>query len=163
MDPRKNTERIIKAFEHSSAGKDIKIVFVGQPKYMKIKESRNVRILGNVSVDDLAGLYSGATALIYPSLYEGFGLPILEAFACGCPVLTSNISSMAEVAGDAAMLVDPYKIDSISDGIEKILRGPKNYIEKGLKRVQDFSWEKTARMTLDVYREASNTGKEVGR
>jgi len=154
MDPRKNTERIIKAFEHSSAGKDIKIVFVGQPKYMKISESRNIRILGNVPRDDLVGLYSGASALIYPSLYEGFGLPILEAFACECPVLTSNISSMSEVAGEAAVLVDPYKIDSISDGIEKILRGPKNYIEKGLKRVQDFSWEKTARMTLDVYKEA---------
>jgi glycosyltransferase involved in cell wall biosynthesis len=153
MDPRKNTERIIKAFEHSSAGKDIKIVFVGQPKYMKIRESRNIRILGNVSIDDLAGLYSGATALIYPSLYEGFGLPILEAFACGCPVLTSNRSSMSEVAGDAAVLVDPESTDSISEGIEKILRGPKSYIEKGLKRVQDFSWEKTARMTLDVYKE----------
>jgi glycosyltransferase involved in cell wall biosynthesis len=59
------------------------------------------------------------------------------------------------------MLVDPYKVDSISDGIEKVLGGPKSYIEKGLKRVQDFSWEKTARMTLDVYREASNAGKEA--
>ncbi len=155
MDPRKNTERIIKAFEHTSAGKDYKIVFVGTPKYMKVRDARNVRILGNIPSQDLVGLYSGARALIYPSLYEGFGLPILEAMACECPVVTSNISSMAEVAGDAAMLVDPYKVDSISDGIEKILKGPKNYIEKGLKRVQDFSWEKTARMTLDVYKEAA--------
>ena len=154
MDLRKNTDRIIKAFEHTSAGHDFKIVFVGLPKYMKIKESRNIRILGKVTQKDLIGLYSGARALVYPSLYEGFGLPILEAFACGCPVVTSNISSMAEVAGDAAALVDPDSVESIGEGIEKVLRGPKGYIEKGLKRVKDFSWEKTARMTLDVYEEA---------
>lgn len=154
MDPRKNTESIIKAFEHSSAGRDLKLVLVGTPKYINIKDARNVRILGKVPTEDLIGLYSGASALIYSSLYEGFGLPILEAMACGCPVVTSNISSMAEVAGDAAALVDPHKIDSISDGIEKVLRGPKSYIEKGLNRVNDFSWEKTARMTLDVYKEA---------
>jgi glycosyltransferase involved in cell wall biosynthesis len=156
VDPRKNTENIIKAFEHSSAGRDLKMVLVGSPKYMKIKDARNVRILGKVETDDLIALYSGASALIYPSLYEGFGLPILEAMACGCPVVTSNISSMAEVAGDAAILVDPYKVDSISDGIEKVLRGPKSYIEKGLKRVQDFSWEKTARATLEVYKESES-------
>ncbi len=161
MDPRKNTERIIKAFEHSSAGRDFKIVFVGTPKYMKVKHARNIRVLGRVETSDLVGLYSGAKALVYPSLYEGFGLPILEAFACGCPVVTSNTSSMAEVAGDAAMLVDPYKVDSISDGIEKVLKGPKSYIDKGLKRIQDFSWQETARMTLDVYREASVNDKEV--
>lgn len=154
LDARKNTERIIKAFEHTSAGKDFKIVFVGSPKYMKISESRNIRILGKVDQEDLVGLYSGAKALIYPSLYEGFGLPILEAFACECPVVTSDISSMAEVAGNSAALVDPNSIESISDGIEKVVRGPKNYIEKGLRRVKDFSWEKTAKMTLEVYRES---------
>jgi glycosyltransferase involved in cell wall biosynthesis len=153
IDPRKNTERIIKAFEHSSAGRDLKMVLVGSPKYTKIKEARNIRILGRVETNDLVALYSGASALIYPSLYEGFGLPILEAFACECPVVTSDISSMAEVAGDAAALVDPYKTESIVEGIDRVLRGPKSYIEKGLRRVQDFSWDKTARMTLDVYKE----------
>ena len=156
MDPRKNTEKIIKAFEHSSAGKDIKLVIVGVQKYKSVGESRNVRILDRVSSSDLSALYSGAKGLIYPSLYEGFGLPILEAFACECPVVTSNISSMPEVAGGAAALVDPNNISSISDGIEKILRGPKSYIEKGLRRVQDFSWEKTAKMTLEVYKESKN-------
>jgi glycosyltransferase involved in cell wall biosynthesis len=154
MDFRKNTERLIKAFEHSSAGRDLKLILVGSPKYVKVPEYRNVRILGQVSTHDLIGLYSGAKALIYPSLYEGFGLPILEAFACGCPVVTSNISSMAEVAGDAAALVDPKDTESIIEGIEKVIRGPKNYIDKGLRRIKDFSWEKTARMTIDVYREA---------
>lgn len=161
MDPRKNTERIIKGFEHTSAGRDIKLVFVGTPKYGSVKESRNIRILGKVTENELAALYSGATALVYPSLYEGFGLPILEAMACQCPVITSNTSSMAEVAGNAALLVDPNSTESISDGIEKILRGSKSYVDKGLKRVKDFSWEKTARMTLDVYREASGGDKEV--
>lgn len=154
MDPRKNTERIIKAFELSKAGKDLKLVFVGQPKYMKVRQSRNVFILGRVEQADMAVLYSGAEALVYPSLYEGFGLPILEAFACGTPVITSDLSSMKEVAGQAAVLVDPYEVNSISEGILRALRGPKGFIEKGFERVKHFSWEKTAKMTLDVYNEA---------
>ena len=153
LDPRKNTDRIIKAFEHASAGRDVKLVFVGTPKYMKVQENRNIRILGRVPTNLLPALYSGADGLIYPSLYEGFGLPILEAMACGCPVITSNISSMAEVAGNAACLVDPYDTDSITDAIEKIIRGSKSFVDKGYKRVKDFSWEDTARKTLDVYKE----------
>jgi glycosyltransferase involved in cell wall biosynthesis len=157
MDPRKNTDRIIKAFEHASAGKDVKLVFVGQPKYMKIKENRNIRILGQVPTQDLPVLYSGAEALIYPSLYEGFGLPILEAMSCGCPVITSDTSSLKEVAGNAALLVDPSSVDSIKEGIERILRGSKSFVDKGYKRAQQFSWEKTARQTLDVYLESKNS------
>lgn len=156
MDPRKNTERILKAFDHASAGKEVKLVFIGEPKYMKIKEDRNVRILGRVPESLLPALYSGAEALVYPSLYEGFGLPILEAMSCGCPVITSNLSSTKEVAGGAALLVDPYEVESIKEGIEKILRGSKSFIDKGYKRVKDFSWEKTARQTLDVYKELNN-------
>lgn len=154
VDARKNTERIIKAFEHASAGKELKIVFVGTPKYVKIKESRNVRMIGRGVTNEMPALYSGAKALVYASLYEGFGLPILEAFACGTPVVTSNISSMPEVAGGAAVLVDPYDINSIAEGIKKALGGPKSLIQKGYARIKDFSWEKTARMTLDVYNEA---------
>lgn len=154
MDPRKNTDRIIKAFEQAKAGKDIKLVFVGQPKYFKVGSNRNVRVLGHVPQRDLPALYSGAEALIYASLYEGFGLPILEAMACGCPVITSNISSTKEVAGEAAILVDPYEISSIKDGIEKAIRGSKSYVEKGYRRAREFSWEKTARMTVAVYNEA---------
>jgi glycosyltransferase involved in cell wall biosynthesis len=156
VDPRKNTERIIKAFEHASVGKDLKIVFVGTPKYMTVKESRNVRMIGRGIADEMPALYSGAKALVYASLYEGFGLPILEAFACGTPVVTSNISSMPEVAGDAAVLVDPYNVNSIAEGIKKALDGPKGLIEKGYSRVKAFSWEKTAKETLDVYNEAKS-------
>ncbi len=154
MNPRKNTQRIIEAFDKSRYGKDLKLVFIGIPKYINVQESRNVRIVGHVDSGELNILYSGAKALIYPSLYEGFGLPILEAFACECPVVTSNISSLAEVAGNAAVLVDPYDVNSITEGIEKALKGPKGLIEKGLERLKQFSWEKTARETLAVYNES---------
>ena len=101
----------------------------------------------------MSGLLTGSKGLIFPSLYEGFGIPILDAFNCGVPVVTSNISSMPEVAGNAAALVDPTEVGSIAEGIQKILRGPKSFIEKGEKRVKNFSWEKTARETLSVYNE----------
>lgn len=148
----KNTENIIKAFHLGSAGKDVKLVLVGKPVGVELKEERNVRILGHVPKEDLGALLTGSRGLIYPSLYEGFGIPILDAFNCEVPVLTSNISSMKEIAKDAAELVDPYDPSSIKDGIESILRGPKGYIEKGLTRVKDFSWEKAANETLDAYK-----------
>jgi glycosyltransferase involved in cell wall biosynthesis len=154
MNPRKNTKRIIESFEKARSGKDMKLVFVGNPKYMKVEEDRNIRIIGHVKEPELIELYSGAKALVYPSLYEGFGQPILEAFSCECPVVTSDLSSMAEVAGDAAVLVDPYDISSIAEGIRKALGAPKALILKGLARIKDFSWEKTAKMTLEVYNEA---------
>ncbi len=150
----KNTENIIKAFHLGSAGKDVKLVLVGRPVGIELKEERNVRILGHVATNELAALLTGSKGLIYSSLYEGFGIPILDAFNCEVPVVTSNISSMKEVAGEAAQLVDPYDPSSISQGIERILRGPKGFIEKGLARVKDFSWEKTARETLSVYMES---------
>ncbi len=153
MDPRKNSERIIKAFDLARAGRDLKLVFVGVQKYLKIEENRNIRIAGQIPLNELPVFYSGAEALVYPSLYEGFGLPILEAFACETPVVTSNLSSMPEVAGDAAVLVDPKDVRSIAEGIEKVLRGPKNYIDKGKKKVEEFSWKKTAEKTLAVYDE----------
>lgn len=154
MNPRKNTESIIKAFDLARSGMDLKLIFVGLPKYVKVEENRNIRIAGHVPFADLPAFYSGAQALIYPSLYEGYGLPILEAFACKCPVVTSNISSMPEVAGKAAVLVDPYDVNSIADGIVTALKGPKGLIEKGLERVKHFSWEKTSTETLSVYNES---------
>ncbi len=119
---------------------------------VELKEERNIRILGHVPKEDLGALLTGSRGLIYPSLYEGFGIPILDAFSCEVPVLTSNISSMKEIAKDAAELVDPYDPSSIKEGIESILRGPRGYIEKGLTRVKDFSWERAANETLEVYK-----------
>ena len=150
---RKNTERLIKAFELARAGKDLKLVLIGRPQD-KIGDDRNVFFLGHVPTSDKPALYSGAEALVYPSLYEGFGLPILEAFSCGTPVVTSNTSSMIEVAGDAAVLVDPYEVESIADGIKKAVGAKVGLSKAGLRQAGKFSWEKTAQETLNVYLEA---------
>jgi glycosyltransferase involved in cell wall biosynthesis len=152
--PLKNTKKIIDAFHLSTAGKDLKLVLVGRPSNIKIEPERNVRMVGFVPEEDMGALMTGSRGLVFASLYEGYGIPILDAFACGVPVVASTTGSMPEVAGDAAELVDPYDTSSIKEGIEKIIRGPKSYIEKGERRVKDFSWEKTAKMTLDVYKEA---------
>jgi len=104
-----------------------------------------------VSDVDMPFLYSAATILLYPSFYEGFGLPILEAFGCGCPVVTSDCSGMSEVAGDAAILVDPKNLDSIKKGIKEAIAEKVKLREKGLARAKDFSWEKCAAETADVY------------
>lgn len=148
--PRKNTERIIDAFEKVRAGEGLSLVLVGEPK-LEISERRGVKIIGHVPLEDLPSLYSGSEALVYPSLYEGFGLPILEAFSCKTPVVTSNIGSMKEVSGNAAVLVDPYSVDSLRWGLEKVLNNQKKYVERGTERAKRYSWEKNARETLKVY------------
>jgi len=151
--PLKNTERIIRAFD-LVGGRDLKLVLVGRPSNFKIEERRGMRITGFVSEAELAALYTGAEALVFPSLYEGFGIPILDGFACGTPVVTSNVSCLPEVAGDAAVLVDPFLVDSIAEGIKFALKNRRGLIAKGLKRVKAFSWAKCAQETLGVYQEA---------
>ena len=150
----KNTERVMKAFDLSSAGKNLKLVVIGRQSNTAIVERRGVILTGFVNESDYAALCSGAQTLVYPSLYEGFGIAILDGFACETPVVTSNISSMPEVAQDATVLVDPYSVGSIAEGIQTALRSRKSLIKKGLKRVKNFSWENTARATLQVYQEA---------
>ena len=152
----KNIKRMVEAFHLSTAGKELKLILVGRPSDTQIEPERNLRILGHVPQNDLKALLTGSRGLIFASLYEGYGIPILDGFACGVPVVTSDTGSMPEVAGDAAVLTDPYDIDSIKAGIEEVLRGPKSFIEKGEKRVKEFSWEKTARQTLEVYKESKN-------
>ncbi len=149
--PRKNTKRIIDAFMKLKRS-DLKLVIVGQPYFGEVTSS-NVIFLGHAKVDDMPILYSGAEALVYPSLYEGFGLPILESFACHTPVVTSKFGSMAEVAGGAAVLVDAYNVDSIAEGITEAINKREILINRGLTRIRDFSWEKTAKDTLEVYNE----------
>ena len=158
LSPYKNTERIIKAFDLVGGGKDLKLVIAGQPDFVDIKERRGIMFVGFVPDTELAALYTGAEVLVFPSLYEGFGLPILDAFNCRTPVVTSNLSSMPEVAGDAAVLVDPYDANSIAEGIEKVLRGKKGFVDRGTKRVKEFSWQKTAEETLKVYGESHSRG-----
>ena len=150
----KNTKRIIKAFHLATAGKDLKLIIAGRPSGIKIEPERNVRMLGHIPGEDLEALLSGSRGLIFASLYEGYGIPILDAFACGVPVITSNIGAMPEVAGGAAILVDPASVDSIAEGISKVVRGAKALVQLGEKRVKNFSWEKTALETLSVYKEA---------
>ncbi|MCK4263643.1 MAG: glycosyltransferase family 4 protein, partial [Candidatus Aminicenantes bacterium] len=99
-------------------------------------------------------LYSGAEIFLYPSLYEGFGLPVLEAMSCGSPVITSNLSSLPEVAGDAAILVDPMNVEEIVQAMEKLLRDRelrKELKRKSLERAKFFSWEMAAKETLHLY------------
>ena len=106
------------------------------------------RFIEYVSDEDLPFLYSGARAFVLPSLHEGFGVPIIEAMACGAPVITSNCSSMPEVAGDAAILVDPHSVESISAAMHEILNNPtqtENLKKAGLERVKQFSWSRSAK------------------
>jgi glycosyltransferase involved in cell wall biosynthesis len=114
-----------------------------------------VRFLGPVLEKDLPGLYAGAILFVFPSLYEGFGLPVLEAMACGTPVICSNTSSLPEITGEAALLVDPLEVDALASAIDRVLSAKtlrKELRDKGLSQVGNFSWRKTARETLKWYR-----------
>src|SRR5262249_36207446 len=119
-----------------------------------------VRFLGYVSRAELPRLYSGATAFVYPSLLEGFGLPVVEAMACGAPVITSNSSALKEVAEDAAVLVDPSDVRAIANAMGRFALEPAeraDFSRKGLKRASEFSWQTTARLTLEAYNEAAGS------
>ncbi len=149
---RKNLDRIIASFEKVRSkvglGQHV-IVGIGE-----VQDDRGVRFTGHVSERELIALYKGASVLIHASLYEGFGLPILEAFAAGVPVVTSNVSSMPEVADDAAILINPLSVEDITEGIEKAIAHKKDLIYKGRKRLSKFNWKFTARETLKVYEES---------
>ncbi len=163
MDPRKNLVRLIKAFQNvKKQKKELKLVVVGNKGELfseeldKMVTSGDIILTGYVGEEELVYLYNGASIFTFPSLYEGFGLPILEAMACGTPVITSNVYSMPEAAGDAAVLVDPESIEEIATAIMKLLDDQilrKKLIDQGLARVTQFTWEKTARETLAVYQE----------
>lgn len=153
LEPRKNLQRIIEAHKILN-NKDLTLVLVGKIGWGKsLKFGHNTILTGFVSNEELSAFYSGASALLYPSLYEGFGQNILEGMVCGCPVVTSNVSSMPEVAGEAAVLVDPLSVESIADGIKKALESREDLIKRGYQQVKKFSWEKCARETLKVYEE----------
>lgn len=121
----------------------------------KFSDNPLVHILGFVPEEDLVGIVNLANVTLLPSFYEGFGLPILESQICGTPVITSNISSMPEVVGEGALLVDPYDVGSIRSAIKKIFDDQdvrKILVEKGFDNVKKFSWEETARQTVDIYK-----------
>jgi glycosyltransferase involved in cell wall biosynthesis len=170
--PHKNLVRLIEAFSQlRRTHDDLKLLIIGDEisKLPALRRAvhRNklhkfVRFLGYLKDDTLTVLYRLASVFVFPSLYEGFGLPPLEAMASGTPVVTSNVSSLPEVTGDAAVLVDPYDIDSIGDGMRRILDDPRLAEElraKGLKRAREFSWERSVEKTQRVYREVAADGR----
>jgi glycosyltransferase involved in cell wall biosynthesis len=114
---------------------------------------RRVEFTGHVSGEELAALYRGAACLVFPSRHEGFGLPVLEAMACGTPVVATRVGALPEVAGDAAILVEPGNPVELAGGIERALADRERLVAAGLERARQFTWAETARRTLDVYRE----------
>jgi glycosyltransferase involved in cell wall biosynthesis len=153
VNPRKNVAAIIRALGRLRTEIDIRLIVVG---YSHEKESseRNVSYLGHVPDSDIPSLYQGAECLVYPSFYEGFGLPILEAYNLKTPVVTSNIGAMKEVGEDAAVLVDPFNDKSVFEGIIKAIKERKSLVKKGLQKASQYSWKQSALMTLDVYKES---------
>jgi glycosyltransferase involved in cell wall biosynthesis len=141
------------AFARSALPSSLKLVLTGEPSEnleelaRTLGVSGRVAFAGRVSEDELAALYRGALFLVFPSFYEGFGLPIIEAFACGTPVITSNVTSMPEIAGDAALLVDPHDVDAIAEAMVRLASSPelrKTLVARGYERIGTFSWDAVA-------------------
>lgn len=153
VEPRKNLKRVMEAFTISREKLGVQtMVVAGRAGWgEQLMPMENVLLLGKIQNEDLPALYAGAAALVYPSLYEGFGLPLLEAMSVGCPVIASEISSLAEVAGKAGVLVEPEKVESIAAGMGLVLENRRKFIELGYKQAEKFSWQKTAEETLKVY------------
>jgi glycosyltransferase involved in cell wall biosynthesis len=168
LQPRKNVGRLVEAFANAPAAGNQQLVLAGKPGWLSqpIMEqiaalpapvAQRVRVTGYVAEEDKAALLSGATALLFPSLYEGFGFPVLEAQACETPVLTSNSSSLPEVAGEAALLVDPERMDEIRAGIERLAQDEalrRRLVEAGRSNVRRFNWQKAAAAALRTLEEA---------
>lgn len=165
LKPRRNVSRLFEAY--SILKKKYKLihqlVIAGQ-KDQKYKEvfstieksglDKDIMFIGNVDHRFLPAIYNMASLFIYPSLYDGFGFPPLEAMACGIPVVTSNVSSLPEIVGDAALLVDPYNIEAMAEAMWKVLNNKelsRVMAEKGIKRAAKFTWERCAKETLKIY------------
>lgn len=155
IDPRKNFLRLVQAFKLLN-DKDIKLVIVGSENKLfsndalksEIENNSNIIFTGYINDEKLINLYSHAECFAYPSLYEGFGIPPLEAMSCGCPVVVSDASSLPEVCGNAAYYVDPNDIHNIAIGIERLLEDKKlstELILKGFEQIKKFSWSKSAK------------------
>jgi len=176
IDPRKNLHRALEGYAAALTDVELPpIVIAGKlntnhhdyialiEKITEFSLDEKVIFIGFVPNELLASLYSAAEFLLFPSLCEGFGLPVLEAMAVGCPVLTSNVSAMPEVAENSALLVDPYSIDEIRDGILTIATDPnrrKKLAQSGKKRAKEFSWKRTAEMLLQILKKTVGVTNE---
>jgi glycosyltransferase involved in cell wall biosynthesis len=164
IEPRKNLHTLVKAFQEAEdLHREFALVLAGSlgwgygPLLRQVKSSAvRDRIIfpGYVSADDLAAVYGASSLFVYPSLYEGFGLPVLEAMACGTPVVTSNVSSLPEVAGDAALFVDPHSASELAAAMRRILAHEdvrQTLSRRGILRARAFDWDRTALKTREVY------------
>ncbi|MBD2088798.1 glycosyltransferase family 4 protein [Microcoleus sp. FACHB-1515] len=160
QDPYKNLQRLIAGFAAVSGEAELWIAGAIDPRYApalqaqaeQLQIANRVKFLRYVTAEQLPILIGQAIALVFPSLWEGFGLPILEAMACGTPVITSNLASLPEVAGDAAILIDPYQVQEISEAMQMMLKSEvrSNLRAAGLARSRLFSWEKTGKETAAI-------------
>ena len=161
---RKNIMGLLRAFVNLKTESQIdhQLVLVGGDgdgssevkQFLNKMGLKDVLVTGCIPDQEVSLLYNSAECLVYPSFYEGFGLPVIEAMACGCPVVTSRTSSLPEVAGDAAILVDPYSVEDIARGIQDIINKPElryQLIQDGFKQAQKYTWERTARETVSVF------------
>lgn len=167
LQPRKNISKLIEAFSKLKK-QNLKLVIVGKKGWLyedilnapaKFGISEKVKFLDFVNDEDLPSLYKNALCFVLPSLYEGFGLPVLEAMQYGCPVLTSNVSSLPEAGGDGAIYFDPQNADDIAQKIEEVISNKnlrEEMVKKGYNQVKKFSWKKTAKETLKVLEEVTN-------
>ena len=155
----KNEFRLVEAFAKAGLGAEMHLVFTGNPttdltdRMERHHVTPFVHFTGLVPEEKLPSLYRGAVALVFPSLYEGFGLPLLEGMACGTPVLTANVTAMPEIAGDAALLVDPTSVGQIADAMKQIVGDTslrRQLREKGLKRAAQFSWSRTQARVREI-------------
>jgi len=163
LQPRKNLPRLVRAYNRIAEAVPHRLVLTGKEGWAgdELREAvgeappgKEPLFTGYVADADLPALYAGADLFVYPSLYEGFGLPPLEAMACGTPVLTSNVSSLPEVVGEAGVTVDPLDEAAIAEALAALLADPARrqaLAEAGLERARRFDWKHTARQTLDVY------------
>lgn len=166
--PRKNLPRLLQAFAMlREMMPDVRLIKVGTPEYLPqfrqlqqlidaLALEQHVRFIDHPSEEDLVALYNVADVFVFPSLYEGFGLPPLEAMACGTPVVCSNAASLPEVVGDAAITVDPYDVEALAGAMHRVLADAdlqQDLRQRGLGRAAGFTWERTARETVQVYRE----------
>jgi glycosyltransferase involved in cell wall biosynthesis len=170
LQPRKNLPRLVRAFAQSkrTGAYNGRLVLVGKSLWRESQIFQEIRqhgleneiiVTGYIPEEDVVALYNGADAFIYPSIYEGFGLPPLEAMACGCPVITGNTSSLPEVVGSAGIMVDPTSEEELARAIVAMTGDAQfrdNCIRLGLERVQHFSATAAARGTLDVYYDAAD-------
>jgi glycosyltransferase involved in cell wall biosynthesis len=170
VEPRKDVPALVEAFSRIAADfPGLQLAIAGPPGWGYAEVARRVatagpadriRLLGYVPQQDLPAFYNGARAIVYPSRYEGFGLPVLEAMKCGAPIVTSDVSSLPEVTGTAALLVPPGDVDGLQGALRRVLGDEalaRELSARGLQRSAAFTWEACARATVDVYRAACET------